>query len=895
MSKYIVNKENEQIKPYNELTGKEKETVDETLPSNEKKKEAIQPIYIKEEKSKVSFSPLKIEENKKNINLKSLIATEEKGKVSFSPLKIEETKNNLNIKALGVTEEKVKVTTYAEFKEKKVSEELDQVKQTERKNSKPISFVNKEEKKSNINIDQNYDIRYKTKESIKGELPLISKTKGDDLFKSQIIYSKDELPISAEFTEKKSDENIEYIPEFQQKESPELFAESEISKEDFEIKNNGGLENKEDASLDNIEKLARRETIDIITESILENKEDFGLSDNLTLENKQEIELIGAKIDQLMESEDPKRDVYAKERVKGIFKIVSGAMSAISLGMEGDLARALMMPYETDATFSKMKSIKSVLGKGGAAGVIGGISGVGSMVSEGAQKLKYMSTGEIIAYYTADFYTLSASKPSPAIKTPGSSFVSLLTGGDYHGQILLGEGDGTGEIGSSVFGNILGKISFYSNVENLKSFGINMIKNFALGRLFGSLENQQGNVQANKKKEENQVKVDPFQTEEKSIGVPNGQDALAQARMGQGGYGSTNSVKFYNFGEYTGSLYQNPKERKASSLYIKEGDEKVDYREADLKYGEIFGPDGEVEEQYYKINDVFNDLKVGKNILKQSKENAIDIQLEAGDQYSVPHFNFESERNKNKGNLSNLNLSLRETFNSRDIRSGYNLGYMLVQPVAEKGSQQDFPVFKIEFQFNPEISEGAQSAVYNPTTILNRIGELYSYAGTGAMKPNLTLKYRVLSNNSIKGNDWMSKWTLPYIQKIEMALRSLVVPSSIEGNTRSTRPPVIRVNLGKNSNLFQFKIMKNQSQKYRYFVASSVEINKNYDNKGYYIGKTDEREGFEAFDTMGFNATLQLIEVKRSYYTMFPNFNDYYESVTADENNLSYFMTGEGF
>ena len=47
---------------------------------------------------------------------------------------------------------------------------------------------------------------------------------------------------------------------------------------------------------------------------------------------------------------------------------------------------------------------------------------------------------------------------------------------------------------------------------------------------------------------------------------------------------------------------------------------------------------------------------------------------------------------------------------------------------------------------------------------------------------------------------------------------------------------------------------------------------------------------------MGFDADINLTEVKKSYFTYYPNFNDYYDSVTRNSNseNLKYFVLPEG-
>ena len=306
--------------------------------------------------------------------------------------------------------------------------------------------------------------------------------------------------------------------------------------------------------------------------------------------------------------------------------------------------------------------------------------------------------------------------------------------------------------------------------------------------------------------------------------------------------------------------------------------------EAKFNYGTI--KDG--EEDVRKTSDV--EIFGKKNPLKSDHE--IKIETVGGMPDSIPQFDFsKSQGNKNKENESDINTGIKDSFRSVDYRNNYNLGYMLIQPVVPNDK---YPVFKIDFEFNPKISEGSIRANYSALSILNRIGDLQTYTGTSSVTPQLDLKYRVLSSDNTKGISWMSKWTLEYIQKIELALRSLVVPSLMDNNERSTRPPIIRVNLGSYSNIFQFPNMLHGGQRYRYFVASSVDIDKNYDN-GFYFGEETDF-GYYARDTMGFDAKISLIEVKRSYFTRYPSFNDYYDAVTTgNSKTLSYFDTQETF
>lgn len=261
-----------------------------------------------------------------------------------------------------------------------------------------------------------------------------------------------------------------------------------------------------------------------------------------------------------------------------------------------------------------------------------------------------------------------------------------------------------------------------------------------------------------------------------------------------------------------------------------------------------------------------------------------------------------------------------------------SIGFLYVRQI---GTIEEVKPYKIPFQFNPEITEGAITAKYNATSFLSRIGEMQSYTGTNSLTLSIKTKYTVLALNegsaektsnisSIKRENTIGAWndfyTLNSINEIENAYRSLVLPeftSSSEGITY-IRPPVIKIilvanekkegsynekkedfyNVETEKNQMEFTypylkgkdlydsigsknvFLKSQSKEgnlrfHKTFVATSVTINKNTP-EAFYIRTDTNTLHYSSFDV-----DLSLIEVTQDYTDAIPDFKAYYANFNS--------------
>lgn len=243
------------------------------------------------------------------------------------------------------------------------------------------------------------------------------------------------------------------------------------------------------------------------------------------------------------------------------------------------------------------------------------------------------------------------------------------------------------------------------------------------------------------------------------------------------------------------------------------------------------------------------------------------------------------------------------------IRKGgkWQVGAIYVIPVVADQFQNSLPSFYIPFEFNPNIEEGGIEAKYQATEIMSRIGALQSYINTGSINVTVSTTYHATSHDEniidTNGQGWMSQFTLPKIQAIEMAYRSIAYPhfpdsESIDQGYKYVRPPLVKVVIGNVSdkapyaNLLTYQTNAmvgdnrlKSAEKYggkvlRTFIASSVNITKNLEESPLYL---DEDRSIR--DTFGFNVSLSLVEVTPSYTDIPPDYANYfnqYDTVWGD-------------
>jgi len=222
------------------------------------------------------------------------------------------------------------------------------------------------------------------------------------------------------------------------------------------------------------------------------------------------------------------------------------------------------------------------------------------------------------------------------------------------------------------------------------------------------------------------------------------------------------------------------------------------------------------------------------------------------------------------------------------------VGSLYVVPIKEGTG---FENFYIPFEFNPIITESGMSAVYNAQTVMSRIGALQSYSGTNSNTITLsTTYYAMYGGEEIEENlSWMSEFSLKKIQAIELAYRSLTLPSfpdkeTVEGY-KYVKPPLVRVIMGNTeenskiyNNLLTYgntiyegkleSITDGYDKKFKNFIVTNCVINKNMDAQPLYIDENNKT----VLDTFGFEVTLNLTEVTVSYMDQTPDFRSYYDS-----------------
>lgn len=289
--------------------------------------------------------------------------------------------------------------------------------------------------------------------------------------------------------------------------------------------------------------------------------------------------------------------------------------------------------------------------------------------------------------------------------------------------------------------------------------------------------------------------------------------------------------------------------------------------------------------------------------------------------------------------ISKIKEILRERNNHNRI-----IGMIHVEPFY---NEEEFKTFNIPFQFNPEITEGETKAEYKKKEILNKILPLRTYASTASEAYTLTTTYMALAPDSSDPNGtdnlaiaetdpWMFDWTDSQIERIEMQLRSLVMP---QVTTSFVRPPIVEIILETNDkigsrkdfyninsefnmdvrhgyesgDLLKYpdydrekylritKALEGYSTRFKRFIVSSVKIEPL--NKNSYVGsltvpslysngygeklfKGEEKDNFKnaldnkSFRRKAFNVTLTLIETTKNFVDLVPDYKCYYDAWT---------------
>ena len=906
MSKYIVVKEREKLDtPYLE-ENKKKERLQSESVEYLKEKTVLPSQVIETTKSKLSFSPLIIEEEKTTKTIPSVVSSEEKNSVKLETYKEEMKKS--------------KITLSSKLTQKKENFSLETV-------------ISKEKKISPSFTPLKIEKQGKENEGLNIPVIAVSKTRGIDMLQNEPIISKGKEPLFADITEKKEKEELSHEYELIQKDGKKLSGQITENKNDAHFGELPETVNKEDVDFGEIS-AEEKETVDLNTkinavgkndteleQLILQNRELFGIEGEISKEDKDKLSLLIPEIENLATNGkiDPNKKIEEKKTGKWWEKAKDWLEELLGFNLEIATLKSLLMPPELDKLLSDIKSFKGAVANGDI-DVIDATIGGFNLTNELYDKMSHFTFGELAGVYASNFFTLTGFKPSPSIKNPGKKQIG---DDEWTGGVLLNAEDPFGSI-EDESNTTLRKLGRFTDLRGLKNFGINQIGNLFTGRN-RKKEEDDGELVYNKttSKWEFKYNKDRWKLRNGNIAgdLAKANNAFeepdaVQALMGsleydEAGDGWENvfdpAIRIGN-AALNGNIekeLKNQATNKSSDFINKIFD--VGNAKANTikeKYKVEISDDGKIDKQIKalgigkgKISDLISKKEdlVEQLGFNKKKENTTGYGYEFAEAEAaedIPHISILNDMEYSTENLNTLKRSIEENYLSVQNRNNYNLGYMIVEPADFTGK---FKKFKIDFQFNPEITEGSLKARYDSTTILNRIGQLETYVGTDSITPTIKLQYRVLSRDDKKGRSWMSKWTLPYIQQIEMALRSLTVPANIEN--RTTRPPVIRIEMGDKSNLFKFPILTNKTQRWRYFIATDVNINKFFDGNPYYIDDSLERDFYNGYknqsynlyarDMMGFDVDISLTEVKKSYFIYYPNFNDYYDSVVNNSNQDS--------
>ncbi len=257
---------------------------------------------------------------------------------------------------------------------------------------------------------------------------------------------------------------------------------------------------------------------------------------------------------------------------------------------------------------------------------------------------------------------------------------------------------------------------------------------------------------------------------------------------------------------------------------------------------------------------------------------------------------------ENRGSPKTINLATlyesQQKIEKEKIKN-YSIGYILVIPQDESSE-----MFKIPFEFVPDIDEGGYSAQYSAQNILSRLGSLQNYSYTELSTASIETSYYALSEDASPientNDSWINLYTLDYIQNIQRAYQSLVLPKFPRGEEESSekpfsylKPPFIKVVIGESekSTIFTYPLEKgdlkshkdNEKRRHKLFMVTNVKIEKKLQESPLVL----DNEG-SIIDSFGFSVSLELLEVTKSYMDIYPDYNSYFNSFQPafTQNNL---------
>tara|TARA_Y100000310_G_C20701027_1_gene829901 strand:- start:86 stop:2605 length:2520 start_codon:yes stop_codon:yes gene_type:complete len=319
------------------------------------------------------------------------------------------------------------------------------------------------------------------------------------------------------------------------------------------------------------------------------------------------------------------------------------------------------------------------------------------------------------------------------------------------------------------------------------------------------------------------------------------------------------------------------------------------------------------------LRDANFDMLTDIDRLKENFTTVIDLRETETTDYIV----YKESEDRNSLSKQGVEDRLRRNTNV------WQVGSIYVWPIDQEEGIS--PVW-IPFEFNPTIEESTRSARYEATQILARMGNLHSYTGTDSISVTITTRYTPLARkwedltNAEQErfkDSWMSVFDMVSIQNIEMALRSLTMPSfssasGIDSGYKYSKPPLLKIVMGDKNRvqagemmshntpfsnllcypqeLIQGDVLQSESftgqKRFRTFVATGVQITKDLNTTPLLIEDRIERAGDNnetpyIKDTMGFDVTITMIEVTPNYMDVMPNFSHYYGAASERYKTLS--------
>lgn len=235
------------------------------------------------------------------------------------------------------------------------------------------------------------------------------------------------------------------------------------------------------------------------------------------------------------------------------------------------------------------------------------------------------------------------------------------------------------------------------------------------------------------------------------------------------------------------------------------------------------------------------------------------------------------------------------------------MGFIQVYPTT---TDLEIKKFKIPFQFEPKIAESGQTANYQATTALHRLGPAYSYTNTEGQSLTLETDYLILTDD-VKDPDrktdqsivwkvhegpqdaFYSVWTIGTVQAVESAFRSLVFPiaqtNTESGDIKFHKPPMVKVVIGQKTStastptetdtryhMLTYPVGKRFHHKT--YIITNVTISRP-DDIPYYMDGT-------IVIPHGFHVSIALSEIDHNYIGASPDFGSYYNSYKDAKENF---------